>query len=135
MWMPNDQGGGIFEALNGHVYGNHSNPTLVLSHGFGTDQTFWHYLIPTLAFFFKVVVFDLAFSPNVQSGFYDPSKYSNYTGYANDLLDVLDELRVEKAVYLGHSMSSMIGCLAAIQKPHLFQHLILLGASPRYQQF
>ncbi|KAL8142866.1 hypothetical protein V2J09_015898 [Rumex salicifolius] len=121
-------GGGIFEALNGHIYGNPPNPTLVLSHGFGTDQTSWHYLIPSLAFFFKVVVFDLAFSPNVQPGFYDPNKYSDFSGYAHDLLRILDERRVDRAIFMGHSMSSMIGCLAAIQKPYLFKHLVLLGA-------
>ncbi|BBH07509.1 alpha/beta-Hydrolases superfamily protein, partial [Prunus dulcis] len=115
-------GGGIVQALNTHVYGNGSQ-TLVLAHGFGSDQTVWHFLIPFLACYFKVVVFDLVFSPNVRS---------NFGAYAEDLLCLLDHLNVNKTVYLGHSMSAMVGCIASIQRPHLFQHLILLGGSPRY---
>ncbi|XP_021804807.1 strigolactone esterase D14-like [Prunus avium] len=125
-------GGGIVQALNTHVYGNGSQ-TLVLAHGFGSDQTVWHFLIPFLACYFKVVVFDLVFSPNVDPKLYDPERYdSNFGAYAEDLLCLLDRLNVNKTVYLGHSMSAMVGCIASIQRPHLFQHLILLGGSPRY---
>ncbi|CAO2831887.1 unnamed protein product [Amaranthus hypochondriacus] len=128
-----EQSRGIFEALNGNIYGNISNSqTLVLGHGFGSTQSVWHNLIPFLALYFRVVVFDLAFSPNVIPKMYDPNKYSNYSGYAHDLVGVLDELKVDKAIFMGHSMSSMIGCLASLQRPQLFQHLILLGGSPRY---
>ncbi|GAB4843742.1 hypothetical protein Ancab_013707 [Ancistrocladus abbreviatus] len=126
-------GGGIFEALDGHMYGNYSNSnTLVMLHGFGTDQHVWHYLIPVLACFFRVVVFDMAFTPNVRPGLYDADKYSNYTAYADDLLGVLDQLQLDKVIYLGHSMSAMVGCIAAVKKPELFQQLILLSGSPRY---
>ncbi|KAF2307724.1 hypothetical protein GH714_031236 [Hevea brasiliensis] len=123
--------GGIVESLNAKVYGNGSE-TLVLAHGFGSDQSVWHFLIPYLALYFKIVVFDLVFSPNVNPKFYDPNKYSNFTGYARDLVTLLDELNVNKTIYMGHSMSAMIGCIAAIERPELFQHLILLSGSPRY---
>ncbi|KAJ4823879.1 hypothetical protein Tsubulata_010460 [Turnera subulata] len=124
-------GAGIFEALNGKIYGN-GTQTLILSHGFGTDQSVWHYLIPYLACYFKVVVFDLVFAPNVKPNLYDPVKYSNFDGYAADLVNLLDELELDKTIYMGHSMSAMIGCIAAVKRPELFQHLILLGGSPRY---
>lgn len=130
--MACDYGGeGIVKALNAHVYGN-GTQALVLAHGFGSDQTVWHYLIPYLACFFKVVVFDLVFSANVDPKFYDFNKYSNFNGYAQDLVCLLDHLQVNKTVYVGHSMSAMIGCLAATKRPQLFQHLILLSGSPRY---
>lgn len=126
-----EHNGNLFKALNGNIYGNHSSQTLVLAHGFGTTQSVWHFVIPFLACYFKVVVFDLAFSPNVNPEIYDPNKYSNYEGYAHDLVQILDELKVENAIYLGHSMSAMIGCIASLQKPNLFHHLVLLGGSPR----
>lgn len=126
-----DHGGGIFEALNGKIYGN-GTETLVLSHGFGADQSVWHYLMPYLACYFKVVVFDLVISPNVNPNLYHPKKYSNFTGYARDLVSLLDELNINNTIFIGHSMSAMIGCIAAIERPELFQHLILLGGSPRY---
>lgn len=124
-------GVGIVNALNANFYGN-GTQTLVLAHGFGTDQTVWHYLIPFLACYFKVLVFDLAFTPNVNSTLYDPNKYSTFDGYAQDLVCLLDELNLKKTIYVGHSMSAMIGCLAATKKPQLFQHLVLLNGSPRY---
>ncbi|RDX85121.1 Strigolactone esterase D14, partial [Mucuna pruriens] len=124
-------GGGIVDALNANFYGN-GTQTLVLAHGFGTDQTVWHYLVPFLACYFKVLVFDLAFAPNVTSSLYDPNKYSTFDGYAQDLVCLLDELNLKETIYVGHSMSAMIGCLAATKKPQLFQHLVLLGGSPRY---
>ncbi|KAI4300633.1 hypothetical protein L6164_033987 [Bauhinia variegata] len=123
--------GGIVEALKANFYGN-GTQTLVLAHGFGTDQTVRHYLIPYLACYFKVLVFDLAFSPNVSSQVYDPSKYATFDAYAQDFVCLLDQLNLKKTVYVGHSMSAMIGCLAATKRPELFEHLILLSGSPRY---
>ncbi|KAK9664640.1 hypothetical protein RND81_14G057700 [Saponaria officinalis] len=127
--------GGIFEALNGKVYGNlSSDQTLVLAAGYGTTQSAWQYLIPLFAYYFnfKMVVFDFAFSPDVCPNMYDPKKYSNYSAYADDLVSVLDELKLEKVIYFGHSMAAMVGCIASVRRPQLFEHLLLLSPSPRY---
>ena len=123
-------GGGTFEALNGRIYGN-GTETLVLAHGYGADQSVWYHLIPYLACYFKVVVFDLVFSANVSPGLYNPKKYSSFKGYASDMVNLLDELRVNETIFVGHSMSAMIGCIASIKRPELFRHLVLLGGSPR----
>ncbi|KAK6941976.1 Alpha/beta hydrolase fold-1 [Dillenia turbinata] len=123
--------GGIVEALNARIYGN-ATQTLVLSHGYGTDQTVWHFLVPFLACYFRVVVYDLVFTPNVNPDLYDPKKYTKLESYADDLVSLLDELNVNKTIYVGHSMSAMIGCIAATRRPELFEHLILLSGSPRY---
>ena len=128
-------GGGIVKALNVKIYGNGSE-TLLLSHGFGEDQSAWHFLVPLLAYYFKVVVFDMIFSPNVNPKLYNPNRYcSNFNGYADDLICLLDQLHVKNTIYLGHSMSAMIGCMAAIKRPQLFTHLILLSGSPRCSPF
>ncbi|KAJ1390695.1 Alpha/Beta hydrolase fold [Sesbania bispinosa] len=126
---------GIANVLNANITGN-GTQTLVLAHGLGTDHTVWNYLIPVLACYFKVLVFDLAFSPNIRPpggiNYYDPNKYSTLDGYADDLVCLLDQLNLKKTIYLGHSMSAMIGCIAATNRPELFHHLILLSGSPRY---
>ncbi|GMH18744.1 hypothetical protein Nepgr_020585 [Nepenthes gracilis] len=130
MEMLNARGRGVFESLNGTVYGNYSSPNaVVLLHGFGTDQAVWHRIFPVLACFFKVVVFNLAFN---DAELYDRNKYSNYSGYADDLIGVLDELDLRNVSYVGHSMAAMIGCIAAVRRPDYFGQLILLGGSPRY---
>ncbi|CAN1133834.1 Strigolactone esterase D14 [Linum perenne] len=123
--------GGIAKALNANLYGN-GTQTLVLSYGYGLDQNVWHLLLPYLVCCFKVLVFDLAHSPSVSPDFYSPGKYSTFKGYSQDLVNLLDELELKNTVYLGHSMSAMIGCIAAAERPDLFQHLILLSGSPRY---
>ncbi|TQE10818.1 hypothetical protein C1H46_003518 [Malus baccata] len=92
-------GGGIVQALNTHVYGNETQ-TLVLAHGFGADQTIWHFLISFLACYFKVVVFDWVYFPNVDPKLYDPKTYSNFSAYAEDLVCLLDHLNVKKGLYL-----------------------------------
>ncbi|XVF07441.1 hypothetical protein REPUB_Repub06bG0139100 [Reevesia pubescens] len=126
------ENGGIVEALKVKIYGNGSQ-TMVLSHGFGEDQSVWHFLIPMLAYYFKLVVFDMVFSPNVNPKLYDTTRYhSDFNGYADDLVCLLHQLHLKNTIYLGHSMSAMVGCMAAIKSPHLFTHLILLSGSPRY---
>ncbi|KAL5708522.1 hypothetical protein ACHQM5_019311 [Ranunculus cassubicifolius] len=123
--------GGLVESLNAKVYGNGSE-TLVLAHGYGLDQSVWHYVLPDLMRHFKVVVYNLAFSGKVGSHVYDPKKYSSYYGYAEDLQNLLDELHLDKVIFIGHSMAAMIGCIAATQRPDVFKHLILICGSPRY---
>ncbi|OWM78987.1 hypothetical protein CDL15_Pgr003158 [Punica granatum] len=97
----------IVQALNAKVYGN-GTQTLVLSHGLGTDQIAWHFLIPHLTCFFKVVIYDLASSPNAEPKLYNATTYSNFDSYASDLLCLMDEMNVSKAVFMGQSMSAMI---------------------------
>lgn len=124
--------GRLLEVLNVRVIGS-GERILVLSHGFGGDQSMWKDILPHLTPEFKVIVFDMAFSGTVDPKHFDFDRYSNsFNGYADDLLAILDELKIDKCIYLGHSVSAMVGCLASIKRPELFEKLILLGASPRY---
>ncbi|PIN20427.1 putative hydrolase/acyltransferase (alpha/beta hydrolase superfamily) [Handroanthus impetiginosus] len=123
--------GGLVKALSTHAYGN-GTQTIVLSHGYGSDQNVWHHIIPALALYFKVLVCDLVLSSSVNPMLYDPIRYSNFSAYAQDLTCILDELHLKDTVFVGHSMSAMIGCLAATKRPDLFRHLVLLSGSPRY---
>ncbi|KAK6289567.1 hypothetical protein POUND7_001108 [Theobroma cacao] len=75
----------------------------------------------------------MVFSPNVDPKLFDPNRHdSTFSGYADDLVCLLDQLHVNLTIYLGHSMAAMVGCMAAINRPQLFPHLILLSGSPRY---
>lgn len=107
--------------------------TVVLAHGFGADQSVWDELIPLLVESnYRVLVFDWAFSGVIEDpGLYDPARHTSYEGFASDLMTLLDEMAVKSVIYIGHSMSGMIGCVASIERPELFQRLVLLCASPR----
>lgn len=122
---------GLLDALHVKVMG-HGKKTLVISHGYATDQSVWHKVLPFLMKNHKVISFDLPFAGAVNPSKFNYNRYKSYHGYADDLLLILDELNVDKCVFLGHSMSAMIGSLAAIRKPSLFEKLIYLGGSPRY---
>eukprot|EP01018_Ginkgo_biloba_P021127 Gb_10936 [translate_table: standard] len=122
---------GLLDALNVKVIGS-GERVVVLSHGFGTDQSVWQYILPSLVGDFKVIVFDMVFAGTVNPNHFDFDRYTSLSAYAADLLTILDELKVEKCSYVGHSVSAMVGCIASIKRPDLFQELILLGASPRY---
>lgn len=120
-----------FEQFNGRRSGT-GRDVAVLSHGFGTDQTAWAALRPWFEQRFDVVTFDLAGCGPHGADTYDFERHSSMFGYADDLIDILDELDVSRCTYVGHSMSGMIGTIASIARPDLFERLVLIGASPRY---
>ncbi|KAH9327359.1 hypothetical protein KI387_007537, partial [Taxus chinensis] len=127
--MSTQESGLLSNALNVKVIGS-GNRVLVLSHGFGGDQSAWNKILPYLVTNFKVILFDMVFSGNVNPTHFDFDTYTSLSAYATDLLAILDEIKVEKCLYVGHSVSGMVGCIASIQRPQLFEKLILLCASP-----
>lgn len=123
---------GLSAAMNARIIGS-GNEAIVLAHGYGADQSFWDKITPSLAQTYRVLVFDWNFSGAVKDpNLYDSAKYSSYDAFADDLIALLDEFNLRASVFMGHSMSGMIGCIASIKRPELFKRLILIGSSPRY---
>ncbi|CAN0877994.1 Probable esterase KAI2 [Linum grandiflorum] len=113
--------------------GGGGGQVIVLGHGFGTDQSVWKHLVPhLLADDFKVVLYDNMGAGTTNPDFFDFGRYSGLEAYASDLLAILDDLQVESCIYVGHSVSAMIGVIASVARPQLFLKLILLAGSPRY---
>lgn len=106
--------------------------TLVFAHGFGCDQNMWRLLTPTFSQQFRVVLFDLVGSGNSDLSAYDPHKYDSLHGYADDLLEVVQEFGSGPVVFVGHSVSAMIGALADLKAPDVFAAHIMIGPSPCY---
>ena len=120
-----------FAALNGRITGQGA-ATVILSHGFGTDQSAWEPIRDWLAPRCRVISFDLAGCGAAGTETFDPRRHNSLFGFADDLLEILDELGIEDCIYLGHSVSGMIGAAAAAVRPEPFRQLVMLGASPRY---
>ncbi|XTZ15367.1 alpha/beta fold hydrolase [Micromonospora echinospora] len=114
------------------VTGRDAGPTVVLAHGFGCDQHMWRFITPRLADDYRVVLFDHVGSGGSDLSAYRPQRYSSLQGYAEDVLEILAELDIRDVVFVGHSVSAMIGVLAAIAEPDRFSRLVLVGPSPRY---
>lgn len=122
---------GLSTAMNAKIIGSGSEG-IVLAHGYGTDQSIWDKILPHLAQHYRVLVFDWTFSGAVKDpNLFDPVKYTSYEAFANDLIALVDGINLQPVVFVGHSMSGMIGCIASIKRPELFKRLILVGASPR----
>jgi sigma-B regulation protein RsbQ len=117
---------------NVSVSGRADGPPLVLAHGFGCDQGMWRYVAPAFEESHRVVLFDHVGAGRSDLAAYDPVRYSSLQGYAQDVVEVLEALALPPAVFVGHSVSAMIGVLAAADRPELFDRLVLVGPSPRY---
>ena len=59
-------------------------------------------------------------------------RYSSLEGYADDVLEICQELSLNDVIFVGHSVSAAIGIIAAIRQPDRFKKLILVGPSPCY---
>ncbi|KAL3640314.1 Strigolactone receptor KAI2i [Castilleja foliolosa] len=106
--------------------------TVVLGHGFGTDQSVWRYLVPHLVDHYKVLLYDNMGAGTTNPDYFDFDRYETLDGYAYDLLAILQEFNVQKCIFVGHSLSSMTGAIASVFRPDLFSKLIMIAASPRF---
>lgn len=106
--------------------------TMVFAHGFGCDQTMWRFLAPAFSERFRTISFDLVGSGGSDMGAYDRTKYGTLHGYADDLLEIMDECATSPVVFVGHSVSTMIGMLATIKAPKRFAAQVMIGPSPCY---
>jgi sigma-B regulation protein RsbQ len=105
---------------------------MLFAHGYGCDQNMWRFITPAFADDYKIVLFDhIGFGQSDVSG-YSPKKYGSLHAYADDILEICQALNLRDVVFVGHSVSAMIGILAAIKAPKVFQKLVLIGPSPRY---
>jgi sigma-B regulation protein RsbQ len=116
---------------NVHVSGK-GPATMVFVHGFGCDQSMWRLMAPAFEDRYRVVLYDLVGSGASDLSAYDRQKYGTLHGHASDLLDIIDAHAEGPVVLVGHSVSSMIGALAAVQAPARFSALAMVGPSPCY---
>ncbi len=116
---------------NVHTFGAGSVP-MMFAHGFGCDQNMWRFVTPAFEDEYRIVLFDYVGSGKSDLGEYSPERYGNLDGYTQDVLDICAELDLEDVIFVGHSVSSVVGMLASIREPGRFARLILVGPSPRY---
>ena len=116
---------------NVHVEGS-GDATLVFAHGFGCDQGMWRFLAPHFAARCRTVLFDLAGSGRSDHAAYDRARHGSLHGHADDLLEIVDAFAQGPVVFVGHSVSAMIGMLATIKAPGRFAGQVMIGPSACY---
>jgi sigma-B regulation protein RsbQ len=120
------------ERHNVTVSGQPDGRAMVFAHGFGCDQNMWRFVAPAFEDEFRVIAFDHAGAGGAAPTAYDVDRHASLSGYAEDVVELCRELGVADGVFVGHSVSSMIGVLADLADPGLFEKLVLVGPSPRY---
>lgn len=106
--------------------------TIMFAHGFGCDQHMWGEVARNFERDWQVVLFDHVGAGQSDLTAYDPAKYATLQGYADDVVEIGQALSLRNAVFVGHSVSAMIGALATLQAPGMFSELVMVGPSPRY---
>lgn len=115
-----------------HVQVMGDGPVIVFAHGFGCDQRMWRHVAPRFAVDHRVVLFDYVGSGRSDRTAYDAVRYGTLDGYVTDLLEVIEALGDERVTFVGHSVSSNVGILAAGREPARFERLVLVAPSPRF---
>ena len=121
----------VIKRNNITISGTGSKP-MMFAHGFGCDQNMWRFVAPAFESDHKTILFDHVGSGQSDLTAYNPTKYASLNGYAEDVIEICRELDLTGIVFVGHSVSAMIGALAAIQAPELFDRLVMVGPSPCY---
>lgn len=110
----------------------HAGPPLLFAHGFGCDQHMWRFVEPAFRDSFRTILFDYVGAGRSDMGAYDPVRYSTLDGYAGDVVEICEALDLREVIFVGHSVSSMVGVLASLAAPERFRALVMVGPSPRY---
>lgn len=105
---------------------------MMFAHGFGCDQHMWEPVASDFARDHRVVLFDYVGHGRSDLGAYDSNRYSSLQGYADDVVEIGRALDLKDAVFVGHSVSALVGGLASIKAPDMFSDLVMVGPSPRY---
>ena len=116
---------------NVRIFGRGTQPML-FAHGFGCDQNMWRFITPAFENQYKIVLFDYVGCGQSDISAYNKDRYAALEGYAQDVLEICHALHLANVIFVGHSVSSMVGMLAAIEEPALFSKLIMIGPSPCY---
>ncbi|MBB4739423.1 sigma-B regulation protein RsbQ [Actinoplanes octamycinicus] len=112
--------------------GNAAGQPMLFAHGYGCDQNMWRLVTPAFADTHRIVLFDHVGNGKSDLTAYDDAKYASLNGYATDVLEIVHEHDLRDVLFVGHSVSSMIGLLAAVREPERFAGVVMVGPSPRY---
>jgi len=105
---------------------------MMFAHGFGCDQNMWRYVTPAFENSHRIVLFDHVGAGASDLKAYSREKYNSLEGYADDIIEIARELELTDIIFVGHSVSALMGIIAARKAPEIFKSLILVGPSPSY---
>lgn len=117
---------------NNVVIKGNGTQVMLFAHGFGCDQNMWRYIVPAFEADYKVILFDHVGAGKSDLAAFDPAKYEQLEGYADDIIEIINASQEKDIIFVGHSVSAVIGIIAALKAPALFKSLVLVAPSPNY---
>ncbi|MDR6323082.1 sigma-B regulation protein RsbQ [Actinoplanes couchii] len=114
------------------ISGNAAGRPMLFAHGYGCDQNMWRFVTPAFQDTHRIVLFDHIGNGKSDLSAYRDSRHGSLAGYAEDVLDIVREHDLRDVIFVGHSVSSMIGVIAAVKEPDRFGGIVMVGPSPRY---
>ncbi|QPH38900.1 alpha/beta fold hydrolase [Pedobacter endophyticus] len=121
----------IFKTNNVNIRGKGTS-TMMFAHGFGCDQNMWRFITKAFEETHQLILFDHVGAGQSDLNAYDPVKYQDINGYVEDIINIANTLELKEVIFVGHSVSAMMGIMAAEKEPTLFKSLILVSPSPSY---
>ncbi|MCW1926396.1 alpha/beta hydrolase [Luteolibacter arcticus] len=122
----------VLERNNVSVTGQSGATAMLFAHGFGCDQNMWRFVAPAFEDDHRIVLFDHVGAGHSDHSAFRREKYATLDGYADDIVEIGRELGLQDAIFVGHSVSAVIGIIAALKAPGMFSRLILVAPSPCY---
>ena len=101
--------------------GSVNNPTIILIHGFPLNKSMWNKQIGELKKNYRVIAYDICGHGNSDAGDDDFS----IELFVNDLISLMDDLKIDKVILCGFSMGGYIALNAIENYPERFSALIL----------
>jgi len=91
---------------------------ILFSHGYGCDKSIWQYVLPMFSAQSRTVIYDITGAGASDITHFDPKgRHSDLSGYASDLIEICEELNTPRLTFVGHSVSAIIGLIAASRHP------------------
>lgn len=117
---------------NNVVVKGKGSQVIMLAHGFGCDQNMWRYVAPAFEENYKIILFDHVGAGGSDLSAFVPQKYEHLEGYAEDIIEIAKALELKDIIFIGHSVSALMGIIASQKSPELFKSLVLVSPSPSY---
>lgn len=117
---------------NNVVVKGKGSQVMMFAHGFGCDQNMWRFVVPAFEEDYKIVLFDHVGAGGSDLSAFIPGKYEKLEGYADDIIKIATDLEMRDIIFVGHSVSALMGIIASIKSPGLLKSLILVSPSPAY---
>jgi pimeloyl-ACP methyl ester carboxylesterase len=117
----------LFKKTNISYTDSGKGTAIVLLHGFLENQTMWNAFVPEFSKKHRIITIDLLGHGNTECMGYVHSMEDN----ADVVHAVLAELRIRKAIFVGHSMGGYVALAFAEIYPDYIKGLVLLNSTSR----